>query len=253
MLAFIPVGVARVARSVGGILGRILPRQSIYRWGATPFNIITGRHRRPSFLMAVPTFGTVSIEFMAHIMGVQPPVNAVRQLFCPKGEEIGVARNMIAEKALQMADSPSGLDYVLMMDDDVLPPPDGLLRLQTTMERNRLDIVSGLYYLKGDPPCPMMWRPAHMGWMVEGDEWKFGEVVEVGGTGCGFTLFRPDVFRRVEKPWFKTGDWDPDAGGFNVHTEDTWFYGRARAAGYRVFVDTNVRCGHIDAESGRVF
>jgi hypothetical protein len=78
---------------------------------------------------------------------------------------------------------------------------------------------------------------------------------ETHGLGQGFTLFELDVFRdeKIPRPWFKTqAEWDPNVGTA-VGTQDLYFFKHARAAGHRVAVDTRVRVGHLDVNTGVVW
>jgi hypothetical protein len=64
----------------------------------------------------------------------------------------------------------------------------------------------------------------------------------------GFTLFKMDLFRdeRISRPWFKTvQEWTPEGGGA-AGTQDLYFFGNARKAGYRVASDNRVKVGHYD-------
>ncbi len=143
--------------------------------------------------------------------------------------------------------------YLLTVETDNIPPPNGLLQIIDDMETSSLDAVGGLYWgkgLTGAPMCygqpgeiPTSYRP----WIPPPDK-----VSECNGLGMGFTLFKIDMFRHIDPPWFRTvQEWIPGIGERQM-TQDMYFFNRAAAQGYRFGCSTNVRVGHIDT-SGKIW
>jgi hypothetical protein len=73
------------------------------------------------------------------------------------------------------------------------------------------------------------------------------------GLGMGFTLFRLDALRELERPRFKTlQQWDPQTG-VKAMTQDLYAFAKIRDAGYRVACDAGVRVGHLDPQRAVVW
>jgi len=63
------------------------------------------------------------------------------------------------------------------------------------------------------------------------------------------------LFREFPYPWFKTLTLFTGEDGDTVHTntQDLYFCEKIRKAGRRIALDTRVRVGHIDGQSGEVW
>lgn len=118
------------------------------------------------------------------------------------------------------------------------------------------DAVSGLYFIKTNPPIPMAFgaptfneKKMNFHPRSVADAIKHGKVLEVNGIAMGAALWRKDLFRRVKNtkknPWFKTTA---------QMTQDLWFCKRAKLEAHARFgVHCGVRVGHYDAGSGQLF
>jgi len=138
--------------------------------------------------------------------------------------------------------------YILTLEEDNLPPPDGLLKLYENIEQ--YDVIGGLYWTKGEGGQPMIYGD------INDKEFNFrpqppiNDIQECNGLGMGFTLFKTDIFRdeRLEKPWFKTlQEWDSEKGA-RGYTQDLYFFEKIKKLGYKVACDTRVKVGHYDVE-----
>ena len=143
--------------------------------------------------------------------------------------------------------------YILSVEDDNIVPHDAVLRLCESIELGPFDAVGGLYFVKGEHPQVQCYGdPAEFARTGELDfrprdiveAIKGGFVVECNGVAMGCTLYRTQVFRDVPRPWFVTS---PSG------TQDLAFCGKARRMGKRFAVDTRVRVGHADLESGVIY
>ena len=67
--------------------------------------------------------------------------------------------------------------------------------------------------------------------------------VEVDGVGFGFVAMKQGVFEKVPRPWFEILK-VPVAMRMVNASEDFSFCLKAREAGYKIWVDPSVRCGH---------
>ena len=182
------------------------------------------------------------------------PMNGKRAKFYVIGHEVGVAydqmiKNILADPNL------SKWKYVLTLESDNLVPPDAHVRLLEAIEAGSFDAVGGLYFTKGDFNMPMAYGdPEHF---RRTGELEFrpsdirsalanGNIVEVNGIAMGCSLYRMDLFRDIEGPWFQTlSDIIPEKGPVGF-TQDLYFCEKAKRKGKRFAVDTRVRVGHID-------
>jgi len=77
--------------------------------------------------------------------------------------------------------------------------------------------------------------------LIDLDDYEKDSLIEVDATGTGCLMFDTRIFRELQPPWFKftlTADGRPIG-------EDFGFCSRLREEGYKIFVDTSVKCGHL--------
>lgn len=167
-------------------------------------------------------------------------------------QEVASAYNSAIEKIL----TDPGLcqfKYVLTLESDNIIPPDGLLKLYENMEE--YDAVGGLYWTKEESGNPLMWGnpkefPANFIPQLPVE----GGIVPVRGLSMGFTLFKLDMFRKVEYPWFKTiQEFSPEKSSTDVIGQDMYFFDKAGKQGFKFAVDCRVLVGHLDESTGIIW
>jgi len=207
-----------------------------------------------STVIVVPTRGGRSLcpRFVSAIQGLMRPMN--QQVMGPifmSGMEVGHAFNAAIEM-IQGNPVLSKFKYLLTVEDDNLPPPDGLLRLYESI--GEYDVVGGLYWTKGEGGQPMCYGNPKVQPLNFVPQAINPEIVQhCNGLGMGFNLWRMDIFKRMEKPWFETKQsWDP-ASGMKCYTQDLWFYEKLAKTGGKVACDNRVRVGHLDIEQDHVW
>lgn len=142
-------------------------------------------------------------------------------------------------------------EYILTIEHDNAPPPDGLVRLLQRMEEHpEMACIGGLYFTKGEGGVAQIWgdvKDPVVNFRPQVPDPQ-GGLVECCGTGMGFNLFRIKMFKddRLARPWFRTHG----GLGEGVGTQDLTFWGDARKYGYRCAVDCSVKVGHFDAQTG---
>lgn len=219
--------------------------------------------QRSFIALGIPSFGMVHLFFTARLYNLRMPMNRVVRHFYVVGKEVGLARNEIVARALDVeAHDPSlRCSHVFFMDDDVLCHPEALTKLLT----HQRPIVSGLYYAKTQVPTPLVLHGDYDG---VARSWTPGDVVECSGHGMGLTLIEADVFRRLRDEtdlgldsggypnWFTTtrdqGLVRPDGTQAVMNqTEDIAFLNRARQLGYQPAVDTSAQTfgWHLDTKT----
>ncbi len=220
-----------------------------------------GRFGALTFVSVMITYGsqcpqchrlaTIPVEYLHAFSRLQTPVNCSNQLISFKQMEIGVARCMAVEHILNMPQRPR---YILWLSDDDLPPYDGLVKLWIEMEQTnpdgspKWDVLTSLVHLKTEPPSPVMWRVGKAPMQVNKD-FKMGDVVESDVGNLGFGLMRPELFEKLETPYFKTGfcvESLPDGrDGTVMYTEDCMFFEKIHKIGGKIGVHTGVRSAHL--------
>ena len=173
-----------------------------------------------------------------------PPNNAVARILA-QGMEVGDAYSTAIEQVLADPNL-SQWEYILTIEHDNAPPPDGVLKLCAQMNAHpELSVVSGLYFTKGISGVAQIWgdtKDPILNFRPQLPD-AAGGLVECNGTGMGFGLWRMSMFKdeRLRRPWFKT-----HVEGGAASTQDLYFAMDARKYGYRFAVDCDIRVGHYD-------
>lgn len=141
-----------------------------------------------------------------------------------------------------------GYDYVLLVDSDVLVPPDMLLRLQAADK----DVIANIFWTQWQPgtlEMPQVWSEDTYTFtpgLIE--ELRVPGVYEVGGLGACTLISKRALQKRISFD--------------RVHNvsfwgEDRHFCIRAVALGLSLFVDTRAPAFHVyrgsDIEAGRAY
>lgn len=201
-------------------------------------------------LIAVPTFENIYPDTFKSIYDLDKSGHDVAFEFV-RGYDCATARNKIARIALDR-----GVDYVLMVDNDVILPKDALVNLLDDPK----DVCLG-YYAHRDTdntyrgqtcvcklltdsgvryknyPLESEYTAEEMTAMKERGEYK----VRIHGGGMGCAFIKTDVFNRTKYPWY---DWANYKDG-GMLSEDLYFCENCRKNSIQVFTDTRVMCGHI--------
>lgn len=116
--------------------------------------------------------------------------NAVLDHFIPLRWTVAHGQNLIVREAVM-----GGYEWLLLIEDDTIPPLDLLLRLQEYMEDGP-PVVSGLYYQKGWPLEPLIYRGRGVGAFKD---FKLGQKVWADGVPTGCLLIHVPVLREMWK------------------------------------------------------
>jgi hypothetical protein len=187
-----------------------------------------------------------SVVALSHWNLIFPPNQAVYRILA-LGMEVGDAYSQTIDAVLSHPEL-STWEYVLTIEADNAPPPDGLVKLLERMEAHpELSAISGLYWCKGPGGAPHIWGDLRDPVVNYRPQVPVpGQLVECCGLSMGFTLYRMAMFRdlapKIEKPWFKTKASREEGCG----TQDLHFWANARKFGHRCAVDCAVTVGHYD-------
>lgn len=191
-------------------------------------------------LLAVPTFENILPDTFKSLWDMDRAEHEV-EFETVRGYDCAMARNVIAQMAIDRK-----TDYVLMVDSDVIVPKDVLINLL----EDPVDVCFGYCPRRSDHSVSSMFplfRPdgkPNVGFAdgISMNELRASEKkrIQVRGGGTGCVLIKTDLFRRIKKPWF---NWVNDPDGATV-SEDLFFCDRVKKAGFPMYVDTRVACGH---------
>ena len=207
-------------------------------------------HAGPGIVIGLPTLGRpVPLEWAFAFKSLNPPINYNTIFQIVNGQEIGIARQSIAEFAVE-----KDAKYLFFLGDDVVIPPHTMRQLIYRLDQDpTIDVVGGVYCSKCEPSNPLVFRGNGHGcyW-----DWKVGEFFEVTGMGLDCTLIRVSALKGIEKPWFKTIDKDKYLDGnlqAEMWTEDLYFFDKLNSQGRKSFIDASVICEHWDVRSGKKY
>jgi hypothetical protein len=213
-----------------------------------------------STVCVVPTRGLISARVVESWMNLMMPMNNRFVRIFVQGMEVGDAYQKAVESIL---DHPMlrNFKYLLTLEEDNIPPPDGLLKLLESICgcknvcKEHFAQVAGLYFTKGELGQPMIYGDPKGIMSFEPQIPKTNTVQECNGTGMGFTLFHLGLFKdkQVPQPWFKTiQEYDPNKGT-SIGTQDLYFMANIRRLGYRIASDNRVKVGHYEFEENIVW
>ncbi len=228
-------------------------------------------------LVATPTTGLVRVEWVAARYGQIIPtnwglVNMMQYLdsYMPLRYQVDDAQNLIVKQVVE-----KDFEWLILIEHDVIMPPDAFIRLNDYIRKADTPVVSGLYYTRSYPSEPILYRGRGTSFYTD---WKMGDLAWVDGVPTGILLVHGGllrsmwqdaeeymvgnvptrkVFETPRKIWF-----DPESESFNttVGTSDLHWCTRVMEGDYFTkagwtdysdkeypfLVDTNIFCKHID-------
>ena len=209
--------------------------------------LLPGTNPAKSVVVCLPSLGRVPLVWAANVMCMEGPIGYIQHLSVVTDYPVDEAREELVDRVMAMNPRPA---YILFFGDDMLPPTNVIHALFHILD-NLVDIevpaVSGLYHVKHYPKQAVAWRKD--GVIVEGKDFKQGDLVEVDGCGLDFCLIKTKYLENVPKPRFKVVETDT-----HVATEDVWFWHRFhQATGLRPYVMTNCVVGHYDSKTDFIY
>jgi hypothetical protein len=152
------------------------------------------------------------------------------------GRKIDDAYNYAAMQACQ-----DNADWLITIEDDTFAPKDVIIKLLELARKNK-NCAIGAWYPKREFPR----QGVHI--IIKDDERQFlkddGDIHEVQTLAMGCSIYPVSMFLTIPQPWFATTA--------NL-SQDSFFSQLAREYSYKLLVDTNIRCKHIDRVTGEVF
>lgn len=147
-------------------------------------------------LVGVPTTGSIRMEWAAAKYGMVVPANYSKvdmtqylTSAIPLRYTIADAQNMIVNHAVTQ-----GYEWLLLIEDDTMPPPDAYLRFNKYMRENKYPLVSGMYFTKSTFAEPMMYRGRGNSYYAK---WKLGDLVFCDGVPTGMLLLNVKFLEQI--------------------------------------------------------
>jgi GT2 family glycosyltransferase len=155
------------------------------------------------------------------------------------------ARNEIAAAAVERGD-----DYLFFVDSDCVLPltkitKDGIEYTVTALQRlvdHNKDICAGMYFQKRYPHLPVIYEMNKKGTFDIITDYPENTLMEVGGVGMGVCLIKTSVLQKLGKNPFEP--FPPTPGCMAINGEDLAFCKRAKARGFKIYVDTGLQAAH---------
>ena len=199
-------------------------------------------------LIGIPTGGRPTRPFLDALQRLELPSNvsdADRLVWT--GNFVPAQREMIARDAVAR-----GADLLAMIDDDIVAPPDALVRLAGALRDDETAAIAGALYYSRDAARPM----AVARWDSRDTTtaaipaFRADRVVTVDGVGFGCVVVRVAALSALDTPYFAAHLFvDAAARTVRQCDEDYLLCERLRGAGWRVLLDAGVRCAHYDRAS----
>ena len=183
------------------------------------------------------------------------------------------AQNLIVKAAIE-----GDFEWLLLIEDDTMPPPDAFSRFNDYMRDGEVPVVSGLYFTKSEPSEPLVYRGRGVSYY---GDWHLGDKVWCDGVPTGCLLIHMAILREMwqdSEEYLVHGRvparrvfeapantwWDPEEGEYYsaTGTSDLQWCTRVMNGGYfkragwdkyqdmeyPFLVDTNIFCRHIDID-----
>jgi hypothetical protein len=202
----------------------------------SPYVIIAQPRRSKTIPQAQKLDGNIGlhVDFLGYSHGYVEVVNM----------PVDSARNYLIEQALA-----SDAEYLFFAGDDTVSPYNAFKVLLKTSQDNPNAVIAGVYYIKLSDAMIMI-NDNNKIYVPNVDP---GQVFEAWQTGMDCMLIPMRILRKMYEE-------DPDLPfcciangieGLPFIGEDNFFVHRLRKSGYRLLVNTDVQCLHMDVYSGK--
>lgn len=195
------------------------------------------------------------------------PLNVTQAISWHCGTISATARQILTKEAMRV-----GSAYILYWDDDTLPPALGLYTMFNFMQQHpEAGAIGAVCMTRKDPSEPVVYMEHGCGASWDFEMGPGAEPQHVFGTGSGFLLARveaiADTIRKMrdENGGLEVPIWrdevdlpDVTAGGEVKGRMVNWghdvrFVHNLNKAGWPVYIDGRVLCGHLDINTGEIW
>lgn len=129
---------------------------------------------------------------------------------------------------------------IIWIDSDISWEPEDFMRLYRSEEK----IVTGVYLL-ADGSMTTCMSAEHPGGIPTPVLRKMSGVHQIQKTGFGFIAVKYGVFEKIPRPWFTCMPVEVAPGVVDTVSEDISWCMKAQQAGFKIYMDSEVRVGHM--------
>lgn len=220
------------------------------KYAKSKVDVLRDKHRdrfdtgiKKRVFIAVPNGGKIVAELAVLLVAWSHNPRFVIKLYTPKNIfPLDAARNHCVAKFLE-----TDCDYLLWVDDDIVPPETALDALLKADKDIIGAVCFAMKYEHGVGfPYPVTLR------YNEDKQYVlyYGKgIEEVDATGGAFVLFKRKVYEAIERPYA----FHYYRNGTLALTCDFDVFQKAQAAGFKLFIDFGVICDHIRTASLKSF
>lgn len=190
-------------------------------------------------LIGIPTNRMIQPQMMMSLVEMIQDSKELdtKVILADKGYTIAENRNYLGIQTLK-----GGYSHLMMIDDDMIFPPDTLKR----MISHDKDFVGVLANSRTLPPMSMVTQFNQEEIPIEdrllGRQEFPKELFKCKAVGGAVLLIKSDVFNKIGKPWFSN---EVAENGLNKLGEDYWFCREVERAGIDMWIDPTIKIGHI--------
>jgi len=169
-------------------------------------------------------------RFVQSLLSLEYPENTDVQFSQVFGIQLPFARNHIVQDALK-----DNSDYLFFIDADMIFPPDILIK----MLLHDKDIINALAFRRIEPHYPCIFKFNEKEGTYNTVEY-YGGLISVDATGMSCILIKTEVFKKMKQPWYYYDQ--------HLFSSDLTFCKNALKLGYKVWIDTDLKIGHLGAD-----
>lgn len=129
---------------------------------------------------------------------------------------------------------------IFWIDSDIAWTPEDFMRLYESDK----DVVAGVYLI-ADGSLTSCMTGAHTSGIPTATVREMRGLHEVNGTGFGFIAVKYGVFESIPRPWFICMPQEVAPGIIDTVAEDISWCLKVRKVGFKIFMDADVRVGHM--------
>lgn len=157
-------------------------------------------------LVFTPSRGSVRMEWVGARYGQIIPTNwsmvqytQFIDSYMPLRYSVADAQNLAVKEVVE-----KDYEWLLMIEDDTVPPVDFFVKINKYMRESKEPVVSGVYFTKSEPSEPLIYRGRGVGAY---QDWKFGDLVRADGVPTGALLIHGSILKEMWKdcPEYVTG------------------------------------------------
>jgi hypothetical protein len=157
-------------------------------------------------LIFTPTTGSVRMEWVLARYGQVIPTNwsnvGVHQFlspFVPLEYQLADAQNLMAKKVVE-----DDYKWIIWIEEDNVIPDNTFWKFNDYINNRTAPVVSGLYFVKSEPPEPILYRGRGTSYYRD---WELGDKVWVDGVPMGCLLMDAELIKQAwkESPEYVVG------------------------------------------------